>query len=150
MIATVLLQLIQTTETSATRVNAQGDIVVTGKRLADTYANCLERGCTPAQDAKVTIALAEQRLREGQYVAAKDMLAKAVARNRKFEKAFPRSLAALYERPMQCGETLIVRRIHVRTPSEEQIYARRIALVCRPHKRRMALRIWNIHRYILV
>lgn len=94
MIAFLLVQLIQNLPIKA---EAQKDIVVTARRLGDSYAECLERRCTPAQDAHVTIALAEQRLREGKYVLAKDMLAKAVGRNRGFEKTYPRSLAALYD-----------------------------------------------------
>lgn len=94
MIALLLLQLVPTLPI---RPEPQTDIVVTAQRLDDAYARCLDRRCTPAQDAQVTIALAEQRLREGKYVLAKAMLAKAVARNRGFEKTYPQSLAALYD-----------------------------------------------------
>ncbi|GGE96326.1 tetratricopeptide repeat protein [Sphingomonas prati] len=93
MIALLILQLVPGLTTG---VEPQADILVTAKLLNETYAKCLNRQCTPVQDAQVMIAVAEQRLREGKYVLAKEMLAKSVARNRKFEKTFPRSLAALY------------------------------------------------------
>lgn len=51
---------------------------------------------------------------------------------------------------MECSEALVVGRVHVGAPSEEQINTRRIALVCSPHERGMALGIWNINGYVLV
>ena len=51
---------------------------------------------------------------------------------------------------MECSEALVVGRVHVGAPSEEQINTRRIALVCSPHERGMALWIWNINGYVLV
>jgi len=66
------------------------------------------------------------------------------------EQLLYRSLTALDKRPMQCREALVVRRIYVGTPSEKQVHARRIALVCRPHERGVTLRICDIHGYVLV
>lgn len=51
---------------------------------------------------------------------------------------------------MQGGETLIVRRIHVGAPAQEQIHTRGIALVCCPHERCVGLRIGDVNGNILV
>lgn len=59
-------------------------------------------------------------------------------------------LAAFDEGPVQACEALVIGRIHVCAPSQEQIHAGRVALVCCPHERCMRLRIWNVDGYVLV
>ena len=79
-------------------VQAPGaDIVVTGTRLDDAYAECVARHCPPLRDAQVSIAWAERAFRRGDYLAAKRGLAAAVARNRSAAAVAPRPVAALYE-----------------------------------------------------
>ncbi|WP_242097912.1 hypothetical protein [Sphingomonas sp. CROZ-RG-20F-R02-07] len=76
---------------------ATSDIVVNGKRLDDAAAMCAKRQCTPLQDARVSIALAERAFRSGDYLTAKHILAVAVARERGNAASDPKPVAALYE-----------------------------------------------------
>jgi tetratricopeptide (TPR) repeat protein len=73
------------------------DIIVTGQRLVEVQAECAKGGCTPLRDAQATIALAEDRFRNGNYLAAKRLLAKAIGRNKNAAAIAPRPVAALYE-----------------------------------------------------
>ncbi|MFD2431807.1 hypothetical protein ACFSUK_34365 [Sphingobium scionense] len=61
---------------------ASPDIIVTGERLVEEQAKCARGECTPLRDAQATIALAEQRFRNGEYVHAKGLLAAAISRNK--------------------------------------------------------------------
>lgn len=67
-----------------------------------------------------------------------------------FNQLLYRALGALNKGPMQGREALVICCIDVCAPAEEQIHAGRVSFICGPHKRRVCLRIWNIHRYILV
>lgn len=73
------------------------DIVVTGQRLVEAQAECVQTGCAPLRDAQATIALAEVQFRDGHYRDAKRLLAAAIDRNEKQAAAAPRPVAALYE-----------------------------------------------------
>ncbi|MDR7154685.1 tetratricopeptide (TPR) repeat protein [Sphingobium xenophagum] len=73
------------------------DIVVTGQRLVEAQAECVQTGCTPLRDAQATIALAEVQFRDGDYRDAKKLLSAAIGRNKKEATAAPRPVAALYE-----------------------------------------------------
>ena len=76
---------------------ASGDIVVSGQRLDEAFAQCAARRCTPLRDAQVSVAKAEQLIRDGRYLEAKRRLADAVVRNRRYAATDPKPLAALYE-----------------------------------------------------
>ncbi|AYO76766.1 tetratricopeptide repeat protein [Sphingobium yanoikuyae] len=76
---------------------ASPDIVVTGQRLVEEQAKCARGECTPLRDAQATIALAEQRFRNGEYVQAKGLLAAAISRNKDKGAEAPRAVAAIYE-----------------------------------------------------
>jgi hypothetical protein len=76
---------------------ASPDIVVTGQRLVEEQAKCVRGECTPLRDAQATIALAEQRFRNGEYVQAKGLLAAAISRNKNKGAEAPRAVAAIYE-----------------------------------------------------
>jgi hypothetical protein len=67
-----------------------------------------------------------------------------------FEQLLYGALASFYEGPVEGCEALVVGRIHVCAPAEEQIHAGRVALVCRPHERGVRLRVGDIHGYVLV
>lgn len=54
---------------------ATQDIIVSGKRLADAYAACVEQTCSTLRDAQVSIAYAEQQFRQGAYQRARKTLA---------------------------------------------------------------------------
>lgn len=76
---------------------ASPEVVVSGHRLDDAYAECLAGRCTPLRDAQVSISKAEQLVRDGDYVNAKRLLAKATRRNRSHAATDPKPVAALYE-----------------------------------------------------
>ncbi len=73
------------------------DIVITGKRLEEAHAACVRGGCTPLRDAQASIALAESRFRDGNYLSAKRLLAAAAERNRDKAATDPKPVAAIYE-----------------------------------------------------
>lgn len=73
------------------------DVVVSGQRLDEAYAACRVGRCTPLRDAQVSVAKAEQLVRDGRYLDAKRLLASAVARNRDQAASAPKPVAALYE-----------------------------------------------------
>jgi hypothetical protein len=76
---------------------AQADIVVTGTRLDDAYAQCVARHCDPLRDAQVSVAWAERAFRKGDYMVAKRGLMAAVARQSAAAAVAPKPVAALYE-----------------------------------------------------
>lgn len=88
MIGLFLLAAVQTAST---------DIVVSGQRLDEAFAQCEARRCTPLRDAQVSVAKDEQLIRDGRYLKAKRRLADAVALNRRHAASFPKPVAALYE-----------------------------------------------------
>jgi hypothetical protein len=73
------------------------DVVVTARRLEADHAVCAKGGCTPERDAQAAIAWAESQFRDGRYVAAKTILMKAPARNKRHAATHPRPVAAIYE-----------------------------------------------------
>lgn len=83
-------------QVATTPLRAQ-DIVVRGKRLSEASEECQRGGCSARRDAQVSIALAEQQFRIGDYASAKNTLAAAVSRNRSRVATDPRPVAALYE-----------------------------------------------------
>lgn len=78
-------------------LQASGDIVITGKRLEEAHAACVRGGCTPLRDAQASIAIAEARFRDGRYLDAKGLLARAISRNKDKAATDPKPVAALYE-----------------------------------------------------
>ena len=76
---------------------ASPEIIVTGQRLVEEQAKCVHGDCTPLRDAQATIALAEQRFRDGDYLKAKYLLAAAIRRNKHKGREAPRPVAAIYE-----------------------------------------------------
>lgn len=78
-------------------LQASGDIIVTGQRLIDAQAQCAKGQCDTVRDAQATIALAEMRFRDGDYMEAKRLLSQGVKRNAAAEAREPRAVAALYE-----------------------------------------------------
>lgn len=81
----------------AAMLQSPSDIVVTGQRLEQASRRCAARPCTPLEDARASIAQAEELFRRGQYQPAKRLLAAAIARNRHDAVTDPRPVAALYE-----------------------------------------------------
>lgn len=73
------------------------DVVVYGKRLDAAYRACLAGQCTVLRDTQVSIALAEQQLRDGAYLQAKRTLTAALNRNQGHAATDPKPVAALYE-----------------------------------------------------
>lgn len=73
------------------------DIIVTGKRLEEAHDACARGECTVVRDAQASIALAEARFRTGNYLQAKNLLGRAIRRNRAKAATEPRPVAALYE-----------------------------------------------------
>jgi hypothetical protein len=51
---------------------------------------------------------------------------------------------------MQSCEALVVGGIDIGAPPQEQIDARRVAFICRPHEWCVRLRVWDIDWYVLV
>ena len=78
-------------------LQSPSDIIVTGKRLVEAQAKCARGECTTLRDAQATIALAEEKYRDGEYLDAKALLARAISRNRDKAAEAPRPVAALYE-----------------------------------------------------
>lgn len=73
------------------------DIIVTGKRLEEAHDACVRGECTVIRDAQASIALAEARFRDGKYLQAKNLLGRAIRRNRAKAASDPKPVAALYE-----------------------------------------------------
>ena len=78
-------------------LQASGDIIVTGQKLIDAQAECAKGHCDTVRDAQATIALAEMRFRDGDYLEAKRLLSQGVKRSEAAEAREPRAVAALYE-----------------------------------------------------
>jgi len=76
---------------------ASGDVVVYGTRLDAAHGECVAKRCSVLRDAQVAIALAEQQLRAGAYLAAKGTLAAALNRTKDQAATFPKPVSALYE-----------------------------------------------------
>ena len=81
------------TGTAASANTAQpGDIVVTGRSLADTAADlaaCIARGCPPDQDVRATLAHAENQFVSGDYRDARGTMLASLRRNRNAGGQFP-------------------------------------------------------------
>jgi tetratricopeptide (TPR) repeat protein len=73
------------------------DVLVTGKRLERLHQLCRQGRCTPLRDAQASIAWAEAQFRDGKYVAAKQVLRDAAARNKRHAATHPKPVAAIYE-----------------------------------------------------
>lgn len=67
-----------------------------------------------------------------------------------FEQLLYATLAALDQSPVQRCEALVVRRVHIRTPAQEQIHTRGIALVSCPHQWGVGLRVGDVDGDVLV
>lgn len=72
-------------------------IVVQGERLSQALQQCEAGQCTVRRDAQVSIASAEKLFRDGEYLKAKLLLARAIARNRRHEATSPKLVSSLYE-----------------------------------------------------
>jgi hypothetical protein len=88
MIALFLILSLQT---------ATPDIVVSGRRLSEAYAECVEQGCSPLRDAQASIAFAEQQFRDGAYLKARRTLMAAISRIKRHAATDPKPVSALYE-----------------------------------------------------
>lgn len=74
------------------------DIVVTGRRLdstARTLADCIARRCPTDEDARATLAHAENQFVAGDYADARRTLQGAINRNKRFAKDHPVPVADL-------------------------------------------------------
>ncbi|MFD1952100.1 hypothetical protein ACFSGX_15105 [Sphingomonas arantia] len=74
-------------------------IVVTGRPLADAtraLAECIARKCPPNEDIDRTLAVVETQFLAGHYAAARSVLNRAISRNARFAKDYPRPVADLY------------------------------------------------------
>ena len=74
-------------------------IVVTGRPLAETtraLADCIARQCPPNEEIDRTLALVENQFVAGQYREARSVLNRAVSRNARFARDYPRPVADLY------------------------------------------------------
>jgi tetratricopeptide (TPR) repeat protein len=73
------------------------DIVVRARRVGAALSTCVAHGCSTAEDIRLSIALAEAQVVNGDYNAAQHTLNAAIARNKGAAKTYPRMVAALYE-----------------------------------------------------
>jgi hypothetical protein len=74
-------------------------IVVTARSLSDTekaLRDCLARKCSPDEDAKATIAHAENQFVNGNMKDARGTLLKSIGRNGSYAKKYPTNVADLY------------------------------------------------------
>lgn len=74
-------------------------IVVTGHPLSslrDDLAECIARRCPPREDIVASLRYAEGLFRTGDYQGARNILGRAVSRNRRFAAAEPVAVANLY------------------------------------------------------
>jgi hypothetical protein len=74
-------------------------IVVTARSLADTeraLQDCLKRKCPPDEDAKATLAHAENQFVSGRYKDSRATMLKSLDRNGKAAKTYPVPVADLY------------------------------------------------------
>lgn len=73
------------------------DIVVKAERIGGALHACVARGCSPSEDIRMSIALAEAQFAGGDYNGAQGTLTAAINRNKGSAKTYPRMVAALYE-----------------------------------------------------
>lgn len=97
---------------SAHAQDAQGDdnvIVVTGTPLETTLKaleDCLERGCPPEEDIRLSLAHAENLFVEGEYKDGRRTLLKSLGRNKKHADALPVPVSDLYRANSRIAEHL--------------------------------------------
>ena len=65
-----------------------------------------------------------------------------------FDELLDTALRALDEGPVQRGEAVLVRRGDAGAPQEQDLDARRVALIRRPHEAGVAVRVGHVHRNI--
>lgn len=76
---------------------AEGEtIVVRARRAQDELAACLARNCPPAEEIDASLNAGVDYFRAGEYTRAKDVLARAVARNRRHAAALPGPVSTLF------------------------------------------------------
>ncbi|MEE9434846.1 MAG: hypothetical protein V3V15_11470 [Sphingorhabdus sp.] len=95
--------------TSAQEIAENGDIVVTGRSLADTEAAlkaCLDRSCPPDEDIRATLAHAENQFVEGDYKDARGTLLSSLGRNRKHKGGYPVDVSNLLRANANVAEHL--------------------------------------------
>ncbi len=90
--------LVAAQEPVKTPAEAEGAIVVTGERLADTEAalkNCIARGCPPREDIDATLRHVENLFVSGDYKLARTTMLASLGRNRRFAAQYPTDVADL-------------------------------------------------------
>ncbi len=98
----ILAMLAASSAASAQQTSDNKDdktIVVTARSLADTERalnECIKRKCPPDEDAKATLAHAENQFVSGNYKDARGTMLKSIGRNGKASKDYPVPVADLY------------------------------------------------------
>lgn len=73
------------------------DVVVSAPAIRAEQQRCQRGGCTPADDAQLSIALADAEFRDGAYGKALRTLTAAVSRNRRHAATDPKPVAMIYQ-----------------------------------------------------
>jgi hypothetical protein len=95
----VLLTALLASAASQPAVQTPGEIVVTGRRLADTEAAlkaCLDRKCPVNEDIDASLAHAENQMMAGRYEEARRTVLGSLSRNGRQAKKFPEPVSDLY------------------------------------------------------
>lgn len=72
------------------------EVVITGNRMREALNKCLARGCTPEEEVDAAMNAGAESFAAGQYQEAKDILRRAIARNKKYGDRMPGPLSDLY------------------------------------------------------
>jgi tetratricopeptide (TPR) repeat protein len=77
-------------------VDKEVTVTARARTEAADLAACLARNCPPDQDIAASLALAIQTFVDGDYVAARSVLAASRQRNRRFAKDYPEQVSLLH------------------------------------------------------
>lgn len=72
------------------------EVVITGNRMREALNKCLARACSPEEEVDAAMNAGAESFAAGQYQEAKDILRRAIARNKKYGDRMPGPLSDLY------------------------------------------------------
>lgn len=74
----------------------QADVVITGNRMRDALAKCLARNCPPEEEVDAAMNAGAESFSAGRYEEAKQILRRAISRNKQYGGRMPGPMSDLY------------------------------------------------------